>query len=68
MKYKILPLLIKIILWGSSKDDNEKNVPSAVRVLLALVLAIVYLGLSALLFGVGQFLSYWGFCVWYLFR
>ena len=53
VKYKILPLLVKIILWGSAKDDNEQKVPIAVRVLLALVLAFFCLGLSALLFWVG---------------
>ncbi len=51
--YKILPFLIQIILWGSAADDGRKKVPVVIRVFLAFVLALVYLGLSALLFWVG---------------
>lgn len=51
--HRILPFLVKIILWGAANGEGGKTVPVAVRVFLALLLAVVYLGLSALLFWVG---------------
>ena len=49
----ILPFLIKIILWGSTEDDGVKKVPMILRVFLAVMLAVIYIGLSGLLFWVG---------------
>ena len=51
--YTILPDLIKIILWGAANGESGKRVPILLRVFLALLLAVVYMGLSALLFWVG---------------
>ena len=52
-KYRILPFLVKIILWGSAVDDNTRKVPMGIRILLALLLLIVCWGLAVLLLWVG---------------
>ena len=49
----ILPFLIKIILWGTTKEEGAEKVPAAVRILLALLLGIVYTTVIGLLFWVG---------------
>ena len=53
VKYRILPYLIKIILWGSAADTDSRKIPMRIRILLAMVLLIVCFGLAALLFWVG---------------
>ena len=48
-----LPFLIKMILWGSLKDNGAKKAPIALRVLLGIILTVFWIGLTALLIYVG---------------
>ena len=51
--FDILPSWIKIILWGSAKDDGVKKAPMVFRILLGITLTGFWLGLTALVLWVG---------------